>query len=448
MEDDLALDEGFGRYDMAGTDNKILVEVGSGGQPQDGYIHCDIRPINHVEYVCKAWAIPFKAESVDEIYARHMLEHLTCKEAKRTLRHWLCVLKVGGRIDINVPDLEKHIKQLNMDGYSSYISNVTNKEHAMASIYGWENDEYDIHKWGYMFETLCGLLNKIGYGNVRRVEDNSISGPMNLRVIAEKDRAVFDLQPDPESLLPKWRYIHWNTFIRNLADKLGIKRYILAILRPGQSLIKILKKDYSGKGERQVSSKVDGIRPDHRGRYKFACRFINKNDTLLDCACGVGYGSFILAGSANSGAIMSVDRAEQAIKFASKHYSDGKITYKTGDIFSLDIPENHFDCIVSFETVEHVDDTALVKLFSRKLKNNGRLIISTPNQDTQPFSTEDAPFHLKHYTPAEFETLLTSGGFEIIGRFTQFDRISEDVSEGWNGLFNIAVARKQQLDMQ
>lgn len=433
---------------MTGTDNKIFVEVGSGGQPQDGYIHCDIRPVTHVEYVCKAWAIPFKPESVDEIYARHMLEHFTYKEAKRTLRHWLCVLKVGGRIDINVPDMEKHLKQLNMDGYSPYISNVTNKEHAMAGIYGWENDEYDIHKWGYTFETLCELLNEIGYSNVRRIEDNSISGPMNLRVIAEKNRVFLDLKPDPESLLPKWRYIHWNMFIRNLADKLKVKKFILAILSRWQFIITMLEKDYSGKGERQVSVDLNGIRPDHRGRYKFACRFINKNDVVLDCACGVGYGSSILSEFTGLSAIMAVDRAEEAIKFACKHYSDSKITYRAGDVFSVDIPGNHFDCIVSFETVEHVDGRALVKLFFEKLKNNGLLIISSPNQDTQPFSSKDAPYHLRHYTPAEFETLLTSGGFEIIGRFTQFDRLSEDVCEGWNGLFNIAVARKQQLNMQ
>lgn len=38
--------------------------------------------------------------------------------------------------------------------------------------------------------------------------------------------------------------------------------------------------------------------------------------------------------------------------------------------------------------------------------------------------------------------LLSSHGFEILGKYTQFEREKEEVIEGWNGLFNIAVARK------
>ena len=100
------------------ANNQILIEVGSGALPRPGYIHCDIHPTKHVEYVCNAWAISFKPESVDEIYARHMLEYPTYREAKRTLQHWLCLLKIGGHIDINVPDSKKHIEQLSKDGYS------------------------------------------------------------------------------------------------------------------------------------------------------------------------------------------------------------------------------------------------------------------------------------------------------------------------------------------
>ncbi len=141
---------------------RICVEVGSGDQPRLGYIHCDVRPLPGIDYVCKAWAIPFQPESIDEIYSRHMLEHLTHKDAIRTLKHWLCLLKVGGHIDINVPDLGKHIEQLYLDGYSPYVEGITNKNHAMAGFYGWQNNEYDIHKWGYTFETLSECLHGIG----------------------------------------------------------------------------------------------------------------------------------------------------------------------------------------------------------------------------------------------------------------------------------------------
>ena len=423
--------------------NKILVEVGSGNSPKSGYIHCDTLPLDHVEYVCNAWAIPFKTESVDEVYARHMLEHLTYREAKRTLRHWLSVLKVDGCIDLIVPDLKKHIEQFFNDGDSPYVNfKASNKEHAMAGFYGWQNNDNDIHKWGYTFETLSELLNEIGFSNIRRIDDTSNAGQLNLRVIAEKSRPLPDLRLDPESLRPKWTYYNWRIFINNFAHKLKFKKLILKIFHLFNSINILFKEDYSVKDGRQVSSNLDKIRQDHVGRYKFACKFINKNDVVLDCACGVGYGSFILSKERNLSTIIAVDIDKPAIKFAKKYYNDDKITYRVGDIFSMDIPDNHFDCIVSFETVEHVDGSALIKLYYTKLKKGGLLIVSTPNQDTQPFNTEDFPFHLRHYTSSEFSILLTSNGFEILSRYTQFDRGKEEVSEGWNGLFNIAVARK------
>lgn len=423
---------------------KILVEVGSGESPKSGYIHCDIIHSDHVEYVCNAWAIPFKPESVDEIYARHMLEHLTYKEAKRTLKHWLCVLKINGCIDLIVPDLKKHIEQFFKDGYSPYVNfKVSNKEHAMAGFYGWQNNNYDIHKWGYTFETLAELLDEIGFSNIRQIDDTSNAGHLNLRIIAKKNKTFPILQPDPESLRPKWTYYNWRIFINYLTYKLKFKKIFFKTFPLFGSINSLLKAKHNIKDGRQVSSNLDKIRKDHVGRYKFACNFINVNDVVLDCACGVGYGSFILSKKSNLSTILAVDIDMRTIKFARKHYYDDKITYKNGDIFSLDIPDDHFDCIVSFETIEHVDGSTLIKLFYRKLKKDGLLVVSTPNQDMQPFNAKDFPFHLRHYTPSEFNILLTSNGYEILGRYTQFDREKEKVSDNWNGLFNIAVCKKK-----
>jgi len=424
-------------------DSRIFVEVGSGKSPRPGWIHCDIYPGESVKYVCRAWAIPFKPNSVHEIYARHVLEHLTHKEAIRTLKHWLCVLKLGGRIDINVPDLRKHIEQLGEKGYSPYINfKVTNEEHAMAGFYGWQKNIYDIHKWGYTFETLSKLLREIGYNNIRRIEDSSISGPLNLRIIAEKSKLLPNLKLDSQSLRPRWTYYNWLGLIRKAAHKLKVKKIIKGIARLFRLSGNLFKIDYSGKGERQVSTTLDGIRPDHIGRYKFVCQFIDKDGIVFDCGCGVGYGSFILARGSRVSKIISVDNSPQAIEFANRYYRDSKIDYITGNIFSLDIANDYFDCIVSFEIVEHVDGITLVKLLYKKLKKGGLLIISTPNQKTQPFNKEKFNFHLRHYTPLEFSQLLTSNGFEILTKYTQYNREKEEVLEGWDGLFNIAVSKK------
>ena len=161
----------------------VKVEVGCGPSPNQGYIHCDIKYGDDVEYVCCAWEIPFDDDSVDEIYSRHMLEHLTIKEFKDTLAKWLRVLKSGGYVDINVPDIEQHMIQFYKDGNSPISPYITNREHALAGFYGWQRDEHDVHKWGYTFNTLSELLTTTGFVDVERVFDPSY---LNLRVKAYK----------------------------------------------------------------------------------------------------------------------------------------------------------------------------------------------------------------------------------------------------------------------
>ena len=50
--------------------------------------------------------------------------------------------------------------------------------------------------------------------------------------------------------------------------------------------------------ERQEATKLSGIRPDHILRYKLAAKIIKAKkltNLVIDVACGVGYGSYILA---------------------------------------------------------------------------------------------------------------------------------------------------------
>ena len=430
---------------MTKSNKKLLVEVGPGTSPREGYVHCDIRPKKHVEYICNAWAIPFERESVPQIYARHILEHLTLNQAKRTLAHWFCVLEVGGMIDINVPDLEKHIQQLSKQGDSPYLERkVSNEEHAMAGLYGWQDNDYDVHKWGYTFRTLSQLLSELGYSDIKQEEDSSQSGYLNLRVTAKKEKVAIGLKRDPESLKPRWFYYNWPYSFYRVGRFLNriIKRITREVINFPKSFINIFKKDYSSRGERQAAKSLTDIREDHTGRYRLACKFIERNSIVLDCACGVGYGSFILARESKAGKVLAFDKEKKAIEFAKKYYAETKITHEACDIFSSRLPEHYFDCIVSFETLEHVNGEALLDLFSSKLKRKGLLLISTPNQERMPFNKKQFPFHLRHYTPSEFEALLTKCDFEIVERFTQNTIDAENVLKGWNGLFNIAVARK------
>ena len=47
--------------------------------------------------------------------------------------------------------------------------------------------------------------------------------------------------------------------------------------------------------ERQVAPTLDGIRRDHVARYEWAARQLAPESVVLDAACGVGYGSRVMA---------------------------------------------------------------------------------------------------------------------------------------------------------
>lgn len=419
---------------MNKSTGKVLVEVGSGERPRAGYIHCDVRPGKQIDFVCSAWAIPFHVESVDEIYARHVLEHLTFAEAQRTLRHWLCVLKVGGRIDINVPDLTKHMEQFLQDGASPYVTfPVSNREHALAGFYGWQRHGYDIHKSGYTFAALSDLLQKTGFAMIKRICDYSLSGLLNLRVTAVKEHSFPDLTVDPESRKIIFTYYKLKNRMKHFLEKKEPGRFPEA-------------ERAAGGGERQASPSIDMIRQDHSGRYELALTVIPEAGTVLDVACGVGYGSYIIATKSACSKITAIDSSAEAIAYGRKYYDHSKITFYCDDCMLYPFEEASFDCIVSFETIEHIrQDRQLLSMFYSILKESGVLVCSTPNQNMVPFSPKTHPFHCRHYTPEAFESLLTEAGFSIEQRWSQHSMQSAAVSEGWGGLYMIAVCRKKNI---
>lgn len=93
---------------------------------------------------------------------------------------------------------------------------------------------------------------------------------------------------------------------------------------------------------------------------------------------------------------------------------------------------------MSFETVEHI--RADMRLLRNFRDMSPRLIASVPNQDRRPYSRSAFPFHERHYTPAEFETLLSNAGWTVTGWYSQPGKAEETIVPGTDGLTLIAVA--------
>lgn len=142
------------------------------------------------------------------------------------------------------------------------------------------------------------------------------------------------------------------------------------------------------------------IYDEHIIRYELAKGFV-QGKTVLDIACGSGYGSNILA-RAGAEKVTGMDVDEEALNSAGKKFVLDNLEFKKGN--GLDLGVYGFDVVVSFETIEHLQDgEKFLSELAKAVKDDGVVIISTPNKEV---FLEKNPYHLKEYTKKEFEDLL------------------------------------------
>jgi SAM-dependent methyltransferase len=143
------------------------------------------------------------------------------------------------------------------------------------------------------------------------------------------------------------------------------------------------------------------IEAEHLARYAWAAQFATGR-RVLDAACGMAYGSAMLA-AAGATAVVGVDLDESVIAKVRAAAKPGT-SFDVADLRKLPYDDDEFDLVVSFETIEHVSDPAVVfDELARVLKPEGLLLVSTPNRDVY---TPGNPFHLRELTPSEFANEL------------------------------------------
>jgi len=144
---------------------------------------------------------------------------------------------------------------------------------------------------------------------------------------------------------------------------------------------------------------------EHLLRYKYASRFV-KDKTVLDIACGTGYGSFMLAEEGEAREVVGVDLDSEAIRYASLRYSHPHVNRYHGNARTFK-GDKLYDIIISFETIEHIEDYKgfLNNLYSN-LAEDGLLILSTPLQKRTVLAPQHNPYHVIEWSYEDFISLV------------------------------------------
>jgi predicted SAM-dependent methyltransferase len=123
----------------------------------------------------------FPDNSVDTIYASHVLEHCTHgvgHELEHTLREWHRVLRPDGQLLVSVPNLFALA--------TLFVNESIPHQHRvwfMNVMYGGQTDIYDQHKVGFDEAILAAYLEQAGFCDLTRYEDFGLFADSSVLVV-------------------------------------------------------------------------------------------------------------------------------------------------------------------------------------------------------------------------------------------------------------------------
>ncbi len=151
----------------------------------------------------------------------------------------------------------------------------------------------------------------------------------------------------------------------------------------------------------------------HTARYMFASENII-GESILDMACGCGYGTAIMAKDHPDKQFTGIDVDPQAIEYAISQYKLSNLKYICADAMNWD--GEQYDSIVSLETIEHLPHpNDFVKNMAALLNHKGRVVASVPVTPT----CDGNPHHLHDFTTTSFKKLFSRFGLTKKVEFKQ-----------------------------
>lgn len=118
---------------------------------------------------------------------------------------------------------------------------------------------------------------------------------------------------------------------------------------------------------------------------------------VLEIGTGSGYGISIIAPYTDR--YITIDKQLPNIEDVAPN-----VEMISAKVPPLPFEDASFDCVVSFQVIEHIeDDGRFVDEVYRVLKPGGLFIVSTPNA---PMSLTRNPWHVREYSAEQFSTLL------------------------------------------
>ncbi len=174
------------------TDRALRLNLGCGDKILPGYVNVDVaqaRAGMKPDVICDLHDLaPFDDASVDEILCVHVVEHFWRWEIRDVMREWARVLKPGGRMVIECPNILSACQTF-LENPRQFSRDDQDGQKTMWVFYGdpkWK-DPLMIHRWGYTPDSLKELLAEVGLADVRQEPAQfKAREPRDMRVVGVK----------------------------------------------------------------------------------------------------------------------------------------------------------------------------------------------------------------------------------------------------------------------
>lgn len=156
----------------------IKLHLGCGDEYRPGYLNIDRYDRSVADIVSDVIQLPFESSTIDEIEADQLIEHMDYVHGRYALNEWFRILKPGGRLVLETPELKASMKEFVSAGLNS-------KRSRLQWVYGLDSPGLT-HKSGYTFDLLEDDLKSLGFVSMTKLDPVTHVYEKGMRIECEK----------------------------------------------------------------------------------------------------------------------------------------------------------------------------------------------------------------------------------------------------------------------